>query len=110
MALKPKQLKLIEAIMANPYAPHTELAEIVGINRNTITVWKRDPEFQAALKARIEEVWKDSEQIAVATMRKLATDGDFKASKYILDSLGYAPEQKIIADISSREYIINVED
>ena len=110
MALKPKQLKLIEAIMANPYAPHTELAEIVGINRNTITVWKRDAEFQAALKARIEEVWKDSESIAVATMRKLATDGDFKASKYILDSLGYAPEQKIIADISSREYIINIEE
>ena len=96
--------------MANPYAPHTELAEIVGINRNTITVWKRDAEFQAALKARIEEVWKDSESIAVATMRKLATDGDFKASKYILDSLGYAPEQKIIADISSREYIINIEE
>lgn len=110
MALKPKQLKLIEAIMANPYAPHTELAEIVGINRNTITVWKRDPEFQAALKARIQEVWQDSESIAVATMRNLATEGDFKASKYILDSLGYAPEQKIIADISSKEYIINIEE
>lgn len=110
MALKPKQLKLIEAIIANPYAPHTELAEMVGINRNTITAWKRDAEFQAALKSRIEEIWKDSESIAVATMRKLATDGDFKASKYILDSLGYAPEQKIIADISSKEYIINIEE
>ena len=99
MALKPKQKALIEAIVANPTAPHTELAEIVGINRNTITVWKRDAEFQAALDARIKEIWKDSEMLAVNSMRKLATEGNFNASKYILDSLGYAPAQRIEADL-----------
>lgn len=109
MALKPKQKALIEAIIANPSAPHTELAEIVGINRNTITVWKRDAEFQAALDKRIKEIWKDSEMIAVATMRKLATDGDFKASKYILDSLNYAPAQRIEADINS-DIVINIDE
>lgn len=101
MALKPKQKALIEAIIANPSAPHTELAEIVGINRNTITDWKRNPEFAAALDARIKEVWKDSEAIAVDTMRKLAVNGDYKASAYILNSLGYAPAQKIQADINA---------
>lgn len=109
MALKPKQKALIEAIIAYPSAPHTELAEIVGINRNTITVWKRDAEFQAALDKRIKEIWRDSEMIAVGTMRKLATDGDFKASKYILDSLGYAPAQKIEADINS-DIVINIDE
>lgn len=109
MALKPKQKALIEAIIAYPSAPHTELAEIVGINRNTITVWKRDAEFQAALDKRIKEIWKDSEMIAVATMRKLATDGDFKASKYILDSLNYAPAQRIEADINS-DIVINIDE
>lgn len=99
MALKPKQKALIEAIIAHPNAPHTELAEIVGINRNTITVWKRDAEFQAALDARIKEVWKDSEAIAVQTMRNLAAQGNFQGAKYILDSLGYAPAQKIEADL-----------
>ncbi len=99
MALKPKQIKLIEAIIANPQAPHTELAEIVGVNRNTITVWKRSEEFNAALKARLQEIWQDSEVIAVDTMRNLASNGDFKAAKYILDSLGYAPVQKIEADL-----------
>ena len=34
-------------------------------------------------------------------MRNLAIDGDFKASKYILDSLGYAPAQKIEADVKT---------
>ena len=99
MALKPKQRALIEAIIAHPNAPHTELAEIVGINRNTITVWKRDAEFQAALDARLKEVWKDSEAIAIDAMRKLAAQGNFNGAKYILDSLGYAPAQKIEADL-----------
>lgn len=109
MALKPKQLKLIEAIIANPKAPHTELAEIVGVNRNTITVWKRMPEFQSALSERIKEIWKDSELLAVDTMRNLALEGDFKAAKYILDSLGYAPVQKIEADVHT-DIEINIEE
>lgn len=109
MALKPKQIKLIEAIIANPHAPHTELAEMVGINRNTITVWKRDEEFKAALTERLQETWKDSEVIAVDTMRKLATEGDFKAAKYILDSLGYAPAQRIEADLNSNDIKITIE-
>jgi hypothetical protein len=109
MALKPKQIKLIEAIIANPQAPHTELAEIVGINRNTITVWKRSEEFKAALKERLQEIWQDSEVIAVDTMRNLAKDGDFKAAKYILDSLGYAPVQKIEADLHT-DIQINIEE
>lgn len=109
MALKPKQKALIEAILAYPAAPHTELAEIVGINRNTITQWKRMPEFQEELDKRLKEIWKDSEAIAVQNMRKLATEGNFQANKYILDSLGYAPTTKIEADVS-KEIVINIEE
>ena len=43
------------------------------------------------------------------TMQSLAREGDFKASKYILDSLGYAPVTKIEADIS-KDIIINIEE
>ena len=39
------------------------------------------------------------------TMRNLADEGDFKASKYILDSLGYAPTTKIEADVSNDIFI-----
>lgn len=109
MALKPKQIKLIEIILANPQAPNTELAELVGVNRNTITSWKRNEEFIDALQTRLKEIWKDSEIIAVDTMRNLASDGDFKAAKYILDSLGYAPAQKIEADLKTDIEIV-IED
>lgn len=109
MALKPRQLALIEAIIANPTASHVELAEIVGINRNTITVYKRDPEFKAELKKRMQEIWEESEVMAVQNMRKLADEGHFQANKYILDSLGYAPAQKIEANVSN-DIVINVEE
>jgi len=101
MALKPKQKSLIEAIIAYPNATYVELAEIVGINRNTITQWKRQEEFQQALDKRLKEVWKDSEAIAINTMIDLAKDKNYQASKYILDSLGYAPATKIEADVST---------
>lgn len=101
MALKPKQIALIEAILTYPSATHVELAEIVGINRNTITSWKRDEEFRAELDKRIKELWKDSEAMAVQNMRKLANQGNFNANKYILDSLGYAPAQRIEADVNA---------
>lgn len=108
MALKPKQMKLIEAIIAYPNANHIELAEIVGVNRNTITSWKRQPEFQEELDKRLKEVWKDSEALAIDTMLKLTREKDFKAAKYILDSLGYAPTTKIEADVKS-DVIIEIE-
>lgn len=101
MALKAKQYELIEALLANPMKPDTEIAKELGLNRNTIREWKKKPEFAAELKARLSETWADSERLAIDTMQSLARGGDFKASKYILDSLGYAPAQKIEADINS---------
>lgn len=101
MALKAKHYALIEAMLANPTMSYEKLAEIVGVNRNTITVWRRLPEFQEEYNRRLKQMWADSESIAVKTMINLAGDGDYKASKYILDSLGYAPTTKIEADIST---------
>lgn len=99
MALKARQIACIEAMLANPSASYIELSQIVGCNRNTITVWKNNKEFQEEYARRLKEMWQDSEAIAVKTMIKLAEEGSFQASKYILDSQGYAPAQKIEADI-----------
>lgn len=105
----PRHYKCIEAMIAYPSATYEELAQIVGCNRNTITAWKRNEEFMAAYHERLRETWKDAEGIAVRTMIDLAKDGDFKASKYILDSQGYAPAQKIEAEVKN-DIVINVEE
>lgn len=108
MALKARQLQLIEALLSNPMIPDTEIAKQIGINRNTVREWKKNPEFQEELKNRLSEQWQDSERMAVTTMQTLASEGDFKASKYILDSLGYAPAQKIEADLKT-DIVINID-
>lgn len=107
MALRTTQLECIEAMIAHPSASYVALAEIVGVNRNTITQWKRNEEFMAEYRRRLKEVWKDAEGIAMKTMINLADQGDFKASKYILDSQGYAPTQKIEADVNTN-IVINI--
>ena len=109
MALKPRQLKLIEALMANPMLPDTAIAEQLEINRNTVREWKKKPEFQAELRRRLREHWEDSERMAMDTMQTLAQSGDFKAAKYILDNLGYAAPVKLEADISTN-ITINIDD
>ena len=109
MALKPRQLKLLEAMLASPMAPDTALAEEIGINRNTVRKWKNLEEFQEELRVRLAEQWKDSERMAVDRMQSLAREGNFQALKYILDNLGYAAVQKIEADLHS-DIVINIED
>lgn len=109
MALKPQQIQLIEAMLANPMMSDVKLAEMLHINNKTVGVWRKLPEFQEELKARLQEKWKGAERIAQETMIELASNGDFKASKYILDSMGYAPTQKIEADLTTN-VVINIEE
>lgn len=109
MALKPQQLQLIEAMMANPMESDVKLAQLLHINNKTVGVWRKLPEFQEELKRRLQEKWKGAERIAQETMINLASNGDFKASKYILDSLDYAPAQKIEAQLTDN-ITINIEE
>ena len=110
MALKARHIACIEAMLANPSASYEKLAEMVGCNRNTITEWKRNKEFMDEYQRRLREMWKESEAIAVKTMINLAEQGDFKASKYILDSMDYAPAQKIEADVNTTVINIDIEE
>lgn len=109
MELSPKQQAYIELLLLNPATTNTEAAEMVGVNRNTITVWKRDENIMNEYHKLLKEKWKDCEGIAVDTMRNLALEGDFKASKYILDCMNYAPAQKVEATISTTVIEVTVD-
>lgn len=109
MALRPKELAVIEAMIAYPMLSDVKLAELLGINNKTVGVYKKKPEFQEELSRRLKEKWKESERVAQETIIRLATEGDFKASKYILDSLDYAPTQRIEANVTTDIDII-IED
>lgn len=101
MALTAKKLELLEAMLAQPMLSDVKLGELLNLNNKTVGKWRKEPEFQAELKARLAQQWKDAETLAQRKMIELAADGNFNANKYILDSLGYAPAQKIQAEVSS---------
>lgn len=104
--LKARQLTLIEELMANPMISDIECGRRIGVSRNTIAEWKKNPEFQEELKTRIREKWQDSERLAVESMQNLAANGNFQASKYILDSLDYGAAQKIEANVNTAINIV----
>lgn len=107
MALKAKQYELLEAMLANPMMSDVKLAELLDLNNKTVGKWRKEPEFQEELKKRLASQWKDAERLAQKKMIELAGEGNFNANKYILDSLGYAPAQRIEADIST-DIVINI--
>lgn len=109
MALKPKQVELLEAMLANPMVSDVKLAELLELNNKTVGKWRKMPEFQEELKKRLAEQWKSAESLAQKKMIELAADGNFNANKYILDSLGYAPVTKVEADLHT-DIVINIEE
>lgn len=109
MALKPKQIELLEAMLAHPMTSDVKLAELLHLNNKTVGKWRKDAEFQAELKKRLAEQWQSAESLAQKKMIELASEGNFNANKYILDSLGYAPAQRIEADVKS-DIHITIED
>ena len=109
MALKARQIAYIEFLLANPLITDIEAGKQIGVSRNTIAEWKKRPEFQAEYKARLKEKWESSELMAIEMMQNLAREGDFRAVKYILDSMDYAPTTKIEADVSTK-IVISIGD
>lgn len=104
-----RQMDFIEFMIANPLKTAKELCKEYGLSNNTYSTWRRQPKFKEYLSKRLQEKWKDNELMAQATIEQLARDGDFKAAKYILDSLGYAPVQKVQAEVQN-SITINVEE
>lgn len=104
-----RQMDFIEFMIANPLKTYMQLCQEYGLSKNTYTAWRKQPKFQKYLAERLKEKWKDNELMAQATIERLAREGDFKAAKYILDSLGYAPVQKIEAQIQTDTVIEIIE-
>jgi hypothetical protein len=109
MALTAKRLELLEAMLANPGLSDVKIAQIVNLNNKTVGKWRKEPEFQEEMKRRLQAQWQDAESLAQKRMIELADGGCFQANKYILDSLGYAPAQKIEAELAT-SININIEE
>lgn len=102
MALNNKQIKAIELLVYQPYMTQQMIAQECGVHRDTLHRWRTEvPEFKEALDKAIKDRWKAAESLAVNTMINLAAEGNIQAAKYICDSLGYKPTEKIEANVKS---------
>lgn len=109
MALKDKQIKAIEELVYSPYKSLQMIADEIGVHRDTLYRWRYDnEEFKAALDKALKNRWKAAESVAMNTMISLCQEGDFKASKYVLDSLGYEGTKKVDANVSG-DVSINID-
>jgi hypothetical protein len=109
MALTAKRLELLEAMLAHPELSDVKLGKLLELNNKTVGKWRKEEEFQAELKRRLSDQWKDAERLAQRKMIELAEEGNFQANKFILESLGYSPTQKIEAEVKN-DIVINIEE
>ena len=93
--LSAKQLEAIEVLMDNPDMPYERIAEMLGMSRRTLYSWRHNELFKKEMDKRLKDRWKDSERLAIDTMVELCKTGNYNATKYILDSLGYSAPNKI---------------
>ena len=111
MALNNKQLKAIELMVYSPYMSQNMMAKECGVHRDTIRRWREDtPEFKDELKKAIRQRWEAAEALAVNTMISQAAEGNITAAKYMLDSLGYKPVEKVEAKVDAKAQVMFVDD
>lgn len=112
MALNAKQHKALELLVYSPHMTQNMIAQEVGVHRDTIRVWREEnEEFKAALDKATKDRWKAAEQMAVNGMINLASEGNYQAIKYMLDNLGYKPEDKTKLTMEgSLDININIEE
>ena len=78
----------------NPYLTFGEISKLCKISENTFYNYRQDETFMAIYKELCQQKYKESESIAVNKLREMAAAGNWNAVKYILDGVGYKPEDK----------------
>ena len=104
--LKPKQKKLAELMVAEPELTNEKYADKIGVDPTTIYRWKKSDEFTDYLHSLCKERFKDMEKLAMQKLKEHIEKGNWKATEYVLNGLGYKPEEKI--DIKNSDINISI--
>lgn len=103
----------IELELEHPNWTYQQLADEVGASKTVVYNWHRSPCYTDELQARLKEDWKLAAKKAQAKMIELMTSEKqevaLNAAKYVLDSTGYKPTDKIDLDTTA-SITINITD
>lgn len=101
--MKRKHWALIEAMLANPNMTEAEVGEFLCVKHDQAHATLNSPVFVEELNKAFKQKFKNAQRYAVNTMENLAKDGDFQASKFILENSGYKEETNIKVDMGNVE-------
>ena len=84
----PSKVLAIELIALNPHITNKELASELGIHINTITGWRKDPNFiDATYKRFLTEIESKDLPLVVKSMVREAKEGNVQAARLLLEHL-----------------------
>lgn len=96
--LKPKQKKCIE-LLVEGRLKQREIAEAINVSEKTISLWKKDTEFNESLNSALSLSVRSLAPRAIKTMNELLDSNSenvrFMAAKDILDRTGFKPQDRI---------------
>lgn len=78
----------------NPYLTYGEICKIARISDYTFYNYRHDERFMAIYKELCQQKYREIEYIAVNKLQEMAAQGNWNAVKYVLDGVGYKPEDK----------------
>ena len=113
MAISKKQRIALECLTSGEGMSLKEVAAIAGVTPKTLWNWRNGndfTEFQEELKRLNDERWDAAVDAARTAAVKLCKEGKVEMVKFILQNVGYNPSQKVEAEVSSTEYVINIEE
>jgi len=112
--LSNKMRACIEFEIQNPSWTMGQLADTVGVTKQSVWNWMHDPLYTAEREKRLKEEWKAAAKIAQRKMIELLNSESqgiaLQAAKYVLDSTGYKPTDYVSIDADVFNYEVDYGD
>ena len=104
-AYSPQQAAKMKYVMqiwlSNPLLTSKEVAEKAGVSTDSFHDYQQNEEWMAEYKAECDKRFESLRAAAVENLENALLDGDWRATTYVLDSLGYNATQKINLDANT---------
>jgi hypothetical protein len=98
--LKKKQYEAIQLLVYTDMK-QSEIEAELNVSHSTFWRWQKDEEFCNELEKENRHKFRSLQTKALKTMERLADEGHFQATKYILDGNYYAPTEKHELDMTA---------
>ena len=88
-------MALAELMILKPELTNEQYAKEIGIDPKTLYKWKKTEEFNEYLHQLSRAKFEDLERLAMEKLVKQVQKGNWKAIEYVLNGLGYKPEDHV---------------